>query len=170
MTQAFSGLHACVAGLPRRHAHPAVHRILLCPGNRSGRRASAWGRARGLAASYLPCDSTPPRYAPPTHISLGASMTSQTSRPWARRLAGGTVLLLAAAGCQPTDVSITNRAQIVQSVYAQLTVWTRAMNNRSVDTLARLYRQEPNLTALWPDGERTRGWSGWAAKWQRWDS
>ena len=98
-------------------------------------------------------------------------MMSQICRSRLRRLAAGAALLVSAAlaACQPTTVGTTNRAKIVQSVYAQLTVWTRAVNNRSLDTLALLYRQEPNLTIVWPDGERTRGWNEYAAKWKRWD-
>ena len=92
-----------------------------------------------------------------------------THHSWAGRLAAGALLLLA-AGCEPATVGVTNRAKIVQSVHAQLTVWTRAVNNRSLDTLALLYRREPNLIALWPDGERTRGWNEWTAKWKRGDA
>lgn len=70
--------------------------------------------------------------------------------------------------CGPRSVGTTSRAQIVQFVHAQLTAWTRAVNNRSLDTLELLYRREPDVTILWPDGRRTRGWNAAQAKWQSW--
>ena len=71
-------------------------------------------------------------------------------------------------GCAPGTVAITDRADYTQKVQGQLFLWTRAINNRSLDTLAMLYVHTRDLEAVWPDGERTKGWTDAAAKWKRW--
>jgi ketosteroid isomerase-like protein len=75
----------------------------------------------------------------------------------------------AIAACGPPGtVAVTDRADISQRVHGQLGVWTRAVNNRSLDTLALLYRNSPDVSVVWPDGEKTRGAKDIAARWSRW--
>ena len=75
-------------------------------------------------------------------------------------------LLLA---CAPSDkVGIAERAQSEAGVQARLTEWVRAVNNRSLDTLANLYLQSRDLLIVWPDGDRTLGWPEASSKWNTW--
>ena len=76
-------------------------------------------------------------------------------------------LLLAACGGSQT-VAITDRAQIVEAVTGRLGVWARAVNNRSLDTLALLYAQTRDLTVAWPEGDQTRGWRETSTRWKTW--
>jgi ketosteroid isomerase-like protein len=77
-------------------------------------------------------------------------------------------LFALAFACQPGSVAITDRALIVQAVQGRLAVWTRAVNNRSLDTLSMLYGHTREVTALWPDGAETRGWNETSARWKEW--
>ena len=77
-------------------------------------------------------------------------------------------LALLLVGCGPGTVAITDRADYTQKVQGQLGLWTRAINNRSLDTLAMLYVHTRDLETVWPDGEQTLGWTDAAAKWKRW--
>jgi uncharacterized protein (TIGR02246 family) len=78
-------------------------------------------------------------------------------------------LLSAALACQSSaKVGIAERAQAEAAVQARLTDWVRAVNNRSLDTLATLYVQSRDLVVVWLDGDRTVGWPQASAKWGTW--
>ena len=79
------------------------------------------------------------------------------------------LVLSVAAGCGPSrTVGIAERAQFEQAVAGQLVVWSRAVNNRSLDTLSMLYLQVRDLFIVWPDGERTLGWPRASSHFESW--
>jgi hypothetical protein len=69
------------------------------------------------------------------------------------------VLLASAplASCAP-KMTPQERSVAEQAVNDRTTSWVRAFNNRRLDSLATFYLQSPELTAAWPDGQRTSGW------------
>src|SRR4051812_3263033 len=64
-----------------------------------------------------------------------------------------------AAGCSPTGVAITDRAQITEAVAGRFNVWSRAVTNRSLDTLSSLYQHTRDVVVIATDGIWSRGWS-----------
>jgi ketosteroid isomerase-like protein len=75
-------------------------------------------------------------------------------------------LLLACGGTG--TVAITDRAQIVEAVTGRLTLWSRAVNNRSLDTLALVYAHSRDLAITWPEGDQTRGWNDISKRLKAW--
>lgn len=65
---------------------------------------------------------------------------------------------LAGAACAG-DLSPHQRAVEEQILEDRLASWTRLMNNQALDSLGQSYREDSTLTATWPDGRRTRGWT-----------
>ncbi len=63
-----------------------------------------------------------------------------------------------AAACGPKDLTRQERAVEEQMLRDRMTGWSRAVNNRDVDSLAGYYYQGPELTVAWMEGNRTRGW------------
>jgi hypothetical protein len=72
-----------------------------------------------------------------------------------------TLLMLLAgvplASCTP-KMTPQERSVEEQMVRDRTTAWVRALNNRQLDSLPAFYLQTPELTAAWPDGQRTSGW------------
>jgi ketosteroid isomerase-like protein len=65
-------------------------------------------------------------------------------------------------------IGIADRARFEHAVQGRVTVWARAINNGSLDTLSDLYLHGRDLLIVWPDGERTIGWPDASAKWGTW--
>src|SRR5687767_10276499 len=88
--------------------------------------------------------------------------------PQVHRLILPLLLALGVSACESRGVAITDRAQITQAVQGQLNLWTRAFNNRSLDTLALLYVQSRDVIVVWPEGAPTHGWNDTARRLKEW--
>jgi ketosteroid isomerase-like protein len=127
------------------------------------KRALSFGGYAGLG---------PQRYA---FFGLGASHSQAITLHHKRSSLSPRLLtvfgVIAFLCCRPSDqVGIAERAQSEAGVQASLTQWVRAVNNRSLDTLATLYLQSRDLLIVWPDGDRTLGWPQASSKWGSWDT
>jgi ketosteroid isomerase-like protein len=75
-----------------------------------------------------------------------------------------------AAGCSPTGVGITDRAQITEAVAGRFNLWSRALTNRSLDTLSSLYQHTREVTLIGTDGVWSRGWSEISPRLEHWNA
>jgi len=57
---------------------------------------------------------------------------------------------------------VTRQQRIVaeEAVRGRFQVWTRALNNRSLDTVAAMYLNDENIYVIDPGGQRFDGWEG----------
>lgn len=57
---------------------------------------------------------------------------------------------------------VTRQQRIVaeETVRGRFQVWTRALNNRSLDTVAAMYLNDENIYVIDPGGQRFDGWEG----------
>ena len=64
-----------------------------------------------------------------------------------------------ALACSPPSMSPRQQGLIHQAVEVQLNSWVRAINNRESDSVLTFYRQSPELTVVWADGQVSHGWN-----------
>ena len=70
--------------------------------------------------------------------------------------------------CGGQTIGVADRAQFEHAVQGGVSLWARAINNGSLDTLSEIYLHSRDLLVVWPDGERTVGWPDASAKWKTW--
>ena len=73
------------------------------------------------------------------------------------------IVSVALLGCESPDLTLRQRVGEEQFVQGRVNAWTKALNNKEFEDLARMYENSPDLTVMWLEGTKAVGFEEYEA-------